>query len=69
MTIGLGWIWTKLPGGDMWWHNGGTGGFRSFVAFSPELGRASVVLVNDRRDPDRAGVNAVTSAPLPMVDG
>ena len=61
MTIGLGWIRTKLPGGDMWWHNSGTGGFRSFAAFSPELGHASVVLVNDRRSPDRAGVQALTS--------
>jgi serine-type D-Ala-D-Ala carboxypeptidase/endopeptidase len=69
MTMGLGWIRTKLPSGDMWWHNGGTGGFRSFAAFSPELGQASVVLVNDRRSPDRAGVNAVRSAPLPAADG
>jgi D-alanyl-D-alanine-carboxypeptidase/D-alanyl-D-alanine-endopeptidase len=68
-TIGLGWIRTKLPGGDMWWHNGGTGGFRSFAAFSPKLGQASVVLVNDRRSPDRAGVDAVRSARLPAVDG
>jgi D-alanyl-D-alanine-carboxypeptidase/D-alanyl-D-alanine-endopeptidase len=68
MTIGLGWIRTKLPGGEMWWHNGGTGGFRSFAGFSPELGRASVVLVNDLRSPDRAGVTTVRSAPLPAVD-
>jgi CubicO group peptidase (beta-lactamase class C family) len=61
MTIGLGWIRTKVPGGDMWWHNGGTGGFRSFAAFIPELGRASVVLVNDRRGPERAGVQALSS--------
>jgi D-alanyl-D-alanine-carboxypeptidase/D-alanyl-D-alanine-endopeptidase len=60
-TIGLGWIRTELPGGDMWWHNGGTGGFRSFAGFSPELGQASVVLVNDVRSPDRAGVQALPS--------
>ena len=61
MTIGLGWIRTKLPGGDMWWHNGGTGGFRSFAGFSAEQGKASVVLVNDVRSPDRSGVQALSS--------
>jgi D-alanyl-D-alanine-carboxypeptidase/D-alanyl-D-alanine-endopeptidase len=61
MTIGLGWIRTKLPGGDLWWHNGGTGGFRSFAGFSPEHGEASVVLVNDVRGPDRVGVLALPS--------
>jgi len=61
VTIGLGWIRTKLPGGALWWHNGGTGGFRSFAGFSPESGEASVVLVNDVRSPDRAGVQALPS--------
>jgi serine-type D-Ala-D-Ala carboxypeptidase/endopeptidase len=61
MTIGLGWIRTKLSGGgEVWWHNGGTGGFRSFAGFSPELGRAAVVLVNDVRSPDRAGLQALS---------
>ena len=61
MTIGLGWVRTKLPGGDLWWHNGGTGGFRSFAGFSPDRGEASVVLVNDVRSPDRIGVEALPS--------
>ena len=54
-TIGLGWMRTRLPGGDLWWHNGGTGGFRSFAGFSPQRRRAVAVLVNDMRGPDRAG--------------
>ncbi len=58
-TIGLGWFRTRLRGGDMWWHNGGTGGFRSFAAFSPQVRRAVAVLVNDRRGPERAGVAAL----------
>ena len=64
MTIGLGWIRTRVPGGALWWHNGGTGGFRSFAGFSPELGRAAVVLVNDGRSPDRLGLDAL-EAPAP----
>jgi len=46
-TFGLGWMRTKLPTGGLWWHNGGTGGFRSFAGFSPDRGRAAVVLIHD----------------------
>ena len=60
-TTGLGWIRTKLPGADMWWHNGGTGGFRSIACFSTELSQAAVVLVNDVRSPDRVGLAALRS--------
>ena len=58
-TIGLGWIRTRIPAGDLWWHNGGTGGFRSFAGFCPQRQRGAVVLVNDRRGPDRAGIELI----------
>ena len=61
-TVGLGWLRTRLPGGDLWWHNGGTGGFRSFAGFSPQRRRAVAVLVNDRRSPDRAGIDLLGAA-------
>jgi serine-type D-Ala-D-Ala carboxypeptidase/endopeptidase len=64
-TIGLGWIRTKLRGAHLWWHNGGTGGFRSIACFSTELARASVVLVNDVRSPDRVGLAALHSGRRP----
>jgi serine-type D-Ala-D-Ala carboxypeptidase/endopeptidase len=51
-TIGLGWFRSCLPGGDLWWHNGGTGGFRSFADFSPQHRRDVAVLVNGRRSPN-----------------
>ena len=56
-AFGLGWMRTELPTGELWWHNGGTGGFRSFAGFSPDRGRAAAVLVNDSRGPDRAGID------------
>ena len=56
-TFGLGWMRTRLPRGDLWWHNGGTGGFRSFAGFSPQRRRAVAVLVNNMRGPDRAGID------------
>ena len=44
-------------GGDLWWHDGGTGGFRSFAGFSPERGRAVAILVNEMRGPDRVAID------------
>ena len=54
--IGLGWI--RVPGrsGMMLWHNGGTGGFRSFTGILPERGVGVVLLANNRRGCDRAAV-------------
>jgi CubicO group peptidase (beta-lactamase class C family) len=57
LVMGLGWI--LLPQQSRPWplffHNGGTGGFRSFAGFVPQTGTAVVVLVNDSRSPDRLG--------------
>ena len=39
-----------------WWHNGGTGGFRSFVAFVPERDRAVAVVTDSSRGVDVTGL-------------
>lgn len=46
--IGLGWIrMIPAPGQPaVWFHNGATGGYRSFAAFRPETGTALVLLLN-----------------------
>ena len=46
--IGLGWhiSESKPPGMPIFWHNGGTGGYRSYLAIEPSSGRAVVVLAN-----------------------
>lgn len=44
LAIALG--WHILKGDNILWHNGATGGYRSFVAFDPASGRGIVVLSN-----------------------
>jgi CubicO group peptidase (beta-lactamase class C family) len=38
------------------WHNGGTGGYASFVGFTPETEAAVVVLANSAKSVDSVGV-------------
>jgi CubicO group peptidase (beta-lactamase class C family) len=46
-SVALGWNVTSASDGSrLYWHNGGTGGFRSFAAFHPDSTTALVVLVN-----------------------
>lgn len=54
--IGLGWMRAEGKQGLSLWHNGGTGGFRSFAAFTPGRGIGVVLLANNQRSPDLAGI-------------
>lgn len=60
--IGLGWMLADGRTGRSLWHNGGTGGFRSFAAFTPDQGTAVVILVNNHRGPDLAGIRLLDDA-------
>lgn len=40
-NVGLGW---QIDGDARYWHNGGTGGFHSFVSFDPKTRRGVVLL-------------------------
>jgi CubicO group peptidase (beta-lactamase class C family) len=42
----LGWDVRHSPYGDIIWHNGGTGGFRTFIGFNPIAKVGIVVLTN-----------------------
>jgi len=44
--IGLGWLVVKASEGEIVWHNGGTGGYRSFMGFDQKTGAGVVVLSN-----------------------
>jgi len=48
---GIGWVRTRVDPPDgagvtVIWHNGGTGGYSTFLGYSPETGRGVVVLTN-----------------------
>jgi len=44
--IGLGWLMVKPSSYEIVWHNGGTGGYRSFIGFVPSTRVGVVVLSN-----------------------
>lgn len=44
--IGLGWIISRSNNADVIWHNGGTGGFRTFLGFNLKTQKGVVILSN-----------------------
>jgi len=50
--IGLGW---HIADHKYIWHNGGTGGFRSFAGYDPEKKRAIIILTNSTNGADDLG--------------
>lgn len=55
-STGLGWQRPTKPG-LMLWHNGGTGGFRSFAGLLPSSGAGVVVLANQARMVDLGAIS------------
>lgn len=55
MTIGLGWHILQRGDRRMVWHNGGTGGYHSFVGFDPVSKSNALVLSNSSADIDDIG--------------
>jgi CubicO group peptidase (beta-lactamase class C family) len=46
MEIGLGWLMRPKKGSEIIWHNGGTGGYRSFAGFDSKARVGVIVLTN-----------------------
>jgi CubicO group peptidase (beta-lactamase class C family) len=67
LEIALGWHILSANGKEIAWHNGGTGGYRSYMGFDPKA-RGGVVLLSNASTP--AGVDDIgrylldASAPL-----
>ncbi len=54
--IGLGWHMNIIGGELIYWHNGGTSGSRSYMAFSPDKRVAVVILSNTAESVDNIGI-------------
>ena len=56
VSVRLGWQEAALGEATALWHNGGTGGYRSFVGFVPGSRVGVVVLSNSANDVDPIGM-------------
>jgi CubicO group peptidase (beta-lactamase class C family) len=52
LSIGYAWLTTSSPGSELVWHNGATGGYRSFIGFDKVKSIGVVVLANSQDDAD-----------------
>jgi len=65
MRVGLGWHIAAGKLGDVIWHNGGTGGYRTFAGFVKETSTGVVVLTNSSAGADDIGFRLLNpDAPL-----
>jgi len=68
--VALGWHIQQTKNAQrLLWHNGGTGGFRSFLAFNEQAQQSVVVLSNAENPVDDIGFHILDSAyPLSRFD-
>ncbi len=57
------WHVARANGKPIYWHNGGTGGFRSFVGFRTDDRRGIAILVSGDADPTNIGLAALGATP------
>ncbi|HLK18934.1 MAG TPA: serine hydrolase [Bryobacteraceae bacterium] len=59
LEIGMAWhVWHKF-GSNIFWHNGGTAGYRSYAGFDPAKKTGVVVLCNSFFDIDQVGLHVL----------
>jgi CubicO group peptidase (beta-lactamase class C family) len=56
MTIGLTWHIRRVDGDEVTWHNGGTGGYRTWIGFDAAHRTGAVVLTNSQESADDLGL-------------
>ena len=66
MSVGLAWHVRQAPGNTIVWHNGGTGGYRTFAGFDPGSGRRVVVFSNSGWSADDIGFHLLNRE-LPLM--
>ena len=69
LSIGLNWHILKKFDSEMIWHNGGTGGYHSFIGLDKKNRRGVVVLSNSANDIDDIGRHLLVSQyPLAKIE-
>lgn len=58
-------VWHVARAGDapIFWHNGGTAGFHTFVGFRPDSGRGVAILISGDADPTAIGLRSLGMTP------
>jgi len=66
--VGLGWHKMGSKGSEIIWHNGGTGGYRSFVGFTQGGDKGVVILSNSTASIDDIGMHILNpKSPLKTI--
>jgi len=68
LKAGLGWLKFSFFGWEYTWHNGGTGGYRSFIGFNLKEGRGAVVLANEANAVDDVGRHLILPDTWDSID-
>jgi CubicO group peptidase (beta-lactamase class C family) len=55
----MGWHILSSPGGSIVWHNGGTGGYRTFLGFDKAKQVGVIVLTNSAISADDIGFHLI----------
>ena len=58
-SIGMNWVISRIKGKEVIWHNGGTGGYRTWLGFDKARRIAAVVLTNSMMSNDDLGFELV----------
>ena len=64
MHVGLNWLIRRVDEREVVWHNGGTGGYRSWIGFDPARRVAAIVLTNASIGHDDLGLALVSRGAL-----
>jgi D-alanyl-D-alanine-carboxypeptidase/D-alanyl-D-alanine-endopeptidase len=62
MSVGMNWLIRRVNGREVVWHNGGTGGYRSWIGFDKTRSIAAIVLTNSALGHDDLGFELVAGA-------
>ncbi|CUI03079.1 serine hydrolase [Massilia antarctica] len=61
-SIALGWHILDRHGSHIVWHNGGTGGYRTYIGFDPDTRRGVVLMSNSHSGSDDIALRALNRA-------